>query len=81
MAKVKITAELSPAAPLPEAVRLEVTQGPHTLRSVDVPADAPEAVVDLDDGDYTVRATALVPHGTPAEAALAVPVRVVVTPA
>ncbi len=67
----------------PAGVRLEVTQGPHTLRSADVPLAAGErtasAEFDVDDGDYEARATALVPHGTPATAVFAVPERVVVT--
>ncbi len=77
--QVRIKAELS-EGPMPEAVRIEVAQGPHTLQTADVPPGE-SAVFSVDDGDYTARAVALAPHGTPAEAAFAVPLRLVVTEA
>lgn len=80
MTTVKVEADMSDGEP-PAAVRLEVTQGPHTLRSADVDPVAPTAVFDVDDGDYAARAQALVPHGTPVTAVFAVPTAVRVTPA
>ncbi len=88
MRKIQVTAEMS-AGNAPDKVRLEVRQGPHTLRSEEVdvvPADTaaaqPGAVstavakttFELDDGDYVAAATALVPHGTATTAIFAVPV-------
>jgi Fe-S cluster assembly iron-binding protein IscA len=59
-------------APQPEAVRVTVEQGPHTLRTADVaPGDPADFVVD--EGDYTVRAQSLVPAGEAASIAVAVP--------
>lgn len=75
MKTVKIEAEMSEGTP-PEKVRLEVTQGAHTLRTADVDPGKPAAEFEMDDGDYVARATSLVPHGTPATAVFAVPVRV-----
>lgn len=71
MPKVKIEHTMT-EGPAPEAVRVTVEQGPHTLRTADVAPGAP-AELDVDVGDYTARAVALVPHGTPAQAAFAVP--------
>jgi len=78
MKTVKVKAEMSDGA-APAAVRLEVTQGPHTLRSADVAPDAPEATFEMDDGDYVASAVSLVPHGTPVTAVFAVPDRVTVS--
>lgn len=78
MRTVKVQAEMGEGKP-PEKVRLEVTQGPHTLRSADVDPAAPAAEFDLDDGDYTASAQSLVPHGAAATAVFAVPAAVRVT--
>ncbi len=79
MKPVKITAEMGPGD-APEKVRIEVTQGPHTLRTADVDPANPTAVFQVDDGDYVARAQSLVPHGTEVTAVFAVPLRVTVSP-
>jgi hypothetical protein len=79
MARIKVQADMSEGTP-PEKVRIEVTQGPHTLRSADVaPGDA--TTFEMDDGDYVASAQSLVPHGAPATSVFAVPSAVRVTPA
>jgi hypothetical protein len=78
MKPVQVTADMG-LGKAPEKVRLEVTQGPHTLRSADVDPASPSAVFQVDDGDYVASATSLVPHGTPATAVFAVPRAVRIT--
>jgi hypothetical protein len=65
----------------PAAVEVTVTQGAVEIRKVEVDPANPRADLTLDDGDYVVHATALVPHGTSVDAVFAVPVRVTVSPA
>lgn len=61
----------------PEAVRVSVKQGPHTLQAKDVPPGDP-AEFEVHDGDYTVTAQSLVPVGAEASASVAVPGRLTV---
>lgn len=78
MKPVQVDAEMGPGK-APEKVRLEVTQGPHTLRSADVDPASPSAVFQVDDGDYEARATSLIPVGSPVTTVFAMPRAVRVT--
>jgi hypothetical protein len=77
--QVTVTPTMSEGEP-PAAVAIAITQGEHHIASAQVPPSA-GATFELDVGDFQARATALVPHGTPAEAMIAVPVALVVTAA
>lgn len=74
----KITAkhELGEGA-APAAVRVTVEQGDRVLQAADVAPGEP-AEFAVDDGDYTVKAQALVPAGDALSIAVAVPVRLTV---
>jgi hypothetical protein len=75
--KITVTPTMSEGEP-PEAVAIAVTQGPHPIQGAQVlPGEG--AAFDLEPGDYQVTATSLVPHGTPADAMIAVPVALVIT--
>lgn len=76
MQRIKIEADMSTSAQPPEAVRLEVKQGRHTLRTADVDPAHPAAEFDVDDGDYVASAQSLMPHGTAATAVFSVPMAV-----
>lgn len=79
MQKIRVEAEMSSGTP-PDAVRIEVSQGAHVLRSADVSPQHPGETFDVDDGDYLASAVSLVPYGTEATAVFAVPMRVTVSP-
>lgn len=70
--KITVTHNVTADAPAPEAVRVSIEQGPHTLQTQDVEPGEPAAFT-VEEGDYTVRAQSLVPAGEGATVAVAVP--------
>lgn len=75
MEAVTVQAEMG-EGDAPAAVKITVTQGAVLIREAEVPADNPQATFEMDPGDYVVHAQSLVPHGAPADAVFAVPVKV-----